>query len=33
VKFVIEKGKLYLLDDDGKEHKASVSKTSMKPAS
>ena len=33
VKFVVEKGKMVLLDDDGKEHKAAVVKTSMKPTS
>ncbi len=32
VKFAIEKGKLYLLDDDGKEHKAAVAKTSLNAA-
>ena len=32
VKFAVEKGKLYILDGDGKEHKATVTKTSMKPA-
>jgi hypothetical protein len=32
VKFAVEKGKLYILDGDGKEHKATVTKRSMKPA-
>jgi hypothetical protein len=32
VKFAVEKGKLYILDGDGKEHKATVTKTSMKPS-
>lgn len=30
VKFAVEKGKLYLMGDDGKEHKTSVVKVSMK---
>ena len=33
VKFHIQKGKMVLLDDDGKEHKATVVKTSLKPTS
>ena len=32
VKYAVEKGKLYLLDDDGKEHKTSIVKVSMNPA-
>jgi hypothetical protein len=32
VKFAVEKGKLYIRDGDGKEHKATVTKTSMKAA-
>jgi hypothetical protein len=32
VKFAVEKGKLYILDDDGKEHKATVAKVRMKTA-
>src|SRR5215471_4669194 len=30
VKFAVEKGKLYIMDGDGKEHKATITKTSMK---
>ena len=30
VKYVVERGKLIMLDDDGKEHKASVVSSSMK---
>ena len=30
VKYVVERGKLMMLDDDGKEHKASVVSSSMK---
>ena len=30
VKFVAEKNKVYILDDDGKEHKATIVKVSMK---
>jgi hypothetical protein len=29
VKFVVEKSTLYLLEDDGKQHKPSISKISM----
>lgn len=29
VKYVVEKNKMYLLDDDGKEHKTSIDKVSM----
>ena len=32
VKFAVEKNKLYLLDEDGKEHKATVAKVSLNPA-
>jgi hypothetical protein len=32
VKFAVEKNKLYLLDEDGKEHKATVTKVSLNPA-
>jgi len=32
VKYVVEKNKLYLLDDDGKEHKASIKKVKMQSA-
>ena len=32
VKFAVEKGKLYILDDSGKEHKASIVKVRMKTA-
>jgi hypothetical protein len=32
VKFAVEKGKLYLAGDDGKEHKANIVKTSLKTA-
>jgi hypothetical protein len=32
VKFVAEKNKLIILDDDGKEHKATIAKVSMKGA-
>ena len=32
VKYVVERGKLIMLDDDGKEHKASVVSSSMKNA-
>ena len=32
VKYAIEKNKLYLLDDDGKQHKAGVSRVSVNPA-
>lgn len=31
VKFAVEKNKLYLLDEDGKEHKATVAKVSLNP--
>ena len=31
VKYSIEKNTLYLLDDDGKQHKAGISKVSMNP--
>jgi hypothetical protein len=31
IKYVVEKGKIIILDDDNKEHKASIVKTSMKP--
>jgi len=30
VKYVIDKNRMYLLDDDGKEHKAKVTKVKMK---
>ncbi len=30
VKYVVEKGKIIILDDDNKEHKATIVKTSMK---
>jgi len=30
VKFFPEKNKIYILDDDGKEHKATIVKVSMK---
>ena len=32
VKYVVEKNKLILLDDDGKQHKASITKVSVNPA-
>jgi hypothetical protein len=32
IKYVVDKGKIIILDDDGKEHKATIVKTSMKPA-
>jgi hypothetical protein len=32
VKFAIEKNTLYLVDDDGKQHKAGISKVTMNPA-
>ena len=32
VKYAVEKNKLYLLDDDGKEHKAGISKVSVNSA-
>ena len=32
VKYVVEKGKIIILDDDNKEHKATIVKTSMKQA-
>ena len=32
VKYVIDKNRMYLLDDDGKEHKAKVTKVKMKSA-
>jgi hypothetical protein len=32
VKYVVEKNKLYLLDDDGKEHKASIKKVKVQNA-
>jgi hypothetical protein len=32
IKFAVEKGKVYLAGDDGKEHKASVVKVSLKTA-
>jgi hypothetical protein len=32
VKYVVDRGKLILLDDDGKEHKATVVSSTMKPA-
>jgi hypothetical protein len=32
VKYVVQKNTLYLLDDDGKQHKASISKVSMNPS-
>ena len=32
VKYVVEKNTLYLLDDNGKEHKAGISKVSMNQA-
>ena len=32
VKYAIEKDKLYLLDDDGKEHKAGITKVSINSA-
>ena len=31
LQFAVEKGKLYILDASGKEHKATIVKTSMKP--
>lgn len=31
VKYVVQKNTLYLLDDDGKQHKAGISKVSMQP--
>ncbi len=30
IKYVVEKGKIIILDDDNKEHKATIVKTSMK---
>ena len=33
VKFHVQKGKMVLVDDDGKEHKATLVKTSLKPTS
>jgi hypothetical protein len=30
IKYVVEKGKIIILDDDSKEHKATIVKTSMK---
>lgn len=32
VKYVVDKNKMYLLDDDGKEHKAKLTKVKMKSA-
>jgi hypothetical protein len=32
VQFAVEKNTLYLLGDDGKQHKAGITKASMKPA-
>ena len=32
VKYVIDKNRMYLLDDDGKEHKAKITKVKMKSA-
>jgi hypothetical protein len=32
IKYVVEKGKIIILDDDNKEHKATIVKTSVKPA-
>jgi hypothetical protein len=32
IKYVVEKGKIIILDDDNKEHKATIVKTSMKQA-
>ena len=32
VKFAVDKSKLYLLDEDGKEHKATITKTSLNTA-
>ncbi len=32
VKFVVDKNKMYLLDDDGKEHKATVKKVKLQSA-
>jgi len=32
VKYAIDKNKLYLLDDDGKQHKAGISRVSVNPA-
>lgn len=32
VKYVVDKHKMYLLDDDGKEHKAKITKVKMKSA-
>ena len=32
IKYVVDKGKIIILDDDGKEHKATIVKTSMKSA-
>ena len=32
VKYVVEKNKMYLLDDDGKEHKAKIKKVKMQSA-
>jgi hypothetical protein len=32
VKYAVEKNKIYIYDDDGKEHKASIAKVSMNPA-
>jgi hypothetical protein len=31
VKFAVEKGKIFIQDDDGKEHKATLVKTALKP--
>ena len=31
VKYAVDKNKLYLLDDDGKQHKAGISKVSVNP--
>jgi len=32
IKYVVDKGKIIILDDDNKEHKATIVKTSMKPS-
>jgi len=32
VKYTVEKNKVFLLDDDGKEHKASITKVSLNPS-
>ena len=32
VKYVVDKNRMYLLDDDGKEHKAKITKVKMKSA-